>query len=448
MFRVLFVLPLFACTVQPINQTEKTEEENPYPDGFQFGDLVIDPGFIDFGNVELDATKTEDLVFINTGSSTVSVVSASIDGDSAFTLESSFLNFDLEPEAEEIVSVRFTPVQETSYEASLSVLISTESSAGEVELSGLGGDAQGSEPSGEPSEEPQEGGLELDKTSHNFGVISLNSTATLVINVDNPTEENITITGVSSTDAAFEISPYSNVQVDESISAGITRTLTINFTPTEEITYEGTITLETDSPDSPEIEIDLSGEGVYQCTVCSPQLRVEGQMSPVKAEVFQVGEMEAFGFPLWSEPNPNTQTLIIENTGDEELVITDIQIANDQGQPDYNQDFGNNCGTDGEFTLIGTNLPITIPPFDVQSQTASSATITVQYEYTGTAGGNCNDCYFTELLKDLLGLPFGGVSDDSLGAFGVSNFTKMTIVSNDNSGPFSVFLGAEVGTVQ
>ena len=48
-----------------------------------------------------------------------------------------------------------TPIQEVSYEASLSVLISTEGSAGEVALTGLGGDAQGGVPSGEPSEEPE-----------------------------------------------------------------------------------------------------------------------------------------------------------------------------------------------------------------------------------------------------------------------------------------------------
>ena len=409
MFRVLFVLPLFACTVQPINQTEKTpEDENQYPDGFQFGDLVIDPGSIDFGNVELDATKTEDLVFINTGSSTVSVVSASIDGDSAFTLESSFLNFDLEPEAEEIVSVRFTPVQDTSYEASLSVLISTESSAGEVALTGLGGDAQGSEPSGEPSEEPEEGGLDLDKTSHNFGEISLNSTATLVINVSNPTDENITVTGVSSSDAAYEISPYSNVQEGESISAGITRTMTINFSPTEEIVYEGTITLETDSAESPEIEIDLSGEGVYQCTICTARLLVNGQTTnPLVIN-------QAFGSvsPL---SNPLSTAITITNGGDEPLEITGLSMINDTGAPD-----ATNCGTDGNFTITNTvNTPMTLEPYNTSNNTAAEEVLNIQYFYEGSS----NFCLENQFF----------------------NPSKLVIESNDPNNPtFEIFFEANV----
>jgi len=409
MLRVLFVLPLFACTVQPLNQTEKTpEEENPYPDGFQFGDLVIDPGSVDFGNVELDATKTEELLFINTGSSPLSIVSASIDGDSAFTLESSFLNFDLEPEAEEIVSVRFTPIQDTSYEASLSVLISTESSAGEVSLAGLGGDAQGSEPSGEPPEEPTEGGLELDKTSHNFGQISLDSTATLVINVSNPTEENITITGVSSSDASFDISPYSNVQDGESISAGITRTMTINFTPTEEIMYEGVITLDTDSAESPEINIDLSGEGIYQCQICTARLLVNGQTSNPLVINQPFGSVS----PL---SNPLSTAITITNGGDEPLEISAITMLNDTGVPD-----ATNCGTDGNFTITNTvNAPMTLDPYNTSNNTASEEVLNIEYYYEGSS----NFCLENQFF----------------------NPSKLVIQSNDPNNPtFEIFFEANV----
>ena len=248
----------------------------------------------------------------------------------------------------------------------------------------------------------------------------------------------------SSTDSAFEVSPYSNVQEGETLSAGITRTMTINFKPTEEISYQGTLTLETDSPDTPEIDFTLSGEGVYQCQICAPLLRVDGQNSPAKAEVYQVGS----NF-LWNNPNPSSKTITLENHGDEDLVITDIQISNDPDAPNYETQFGsftNTCGTDGEFSLIGTNLPITIPPADQQTSLPGSATISVQYEYLGTEG-ECSDCYFTELLKDLLQLPFGGVSDDSLAGLGQTNFTMMEITSNDPNGTFKLFFGAEVGTV-
>jgi hypothetical protein len=400
--------------VQPINQQEKNteEEENLYPDGYQFGDLVIDPGAIDFGNVELDATKTEELLFVNTGTSTLSIVSASIDGDSAFTLESSFLNFDLEPEGEEIVNVRFAPIQETEYEASLSVLISTESSAGEVMISGLGGDAEGSEePSDEPSEEPQEGGLQLDKLSHDYGQISLNSTATLIINVTNPTEEAITVTGVSSTDPSFSISPYSNVQEGEAISAGITRTMTLNFNPSEEIMYEGTLTLETDSTEAPVIDIDLSGEGIYQCSVCTAKLQVNGLSSnPMTINSFQVG-LDFNTFQTY--PNPAVVPFTIANGGDEPLEISSITIMNDAALPALPL-----CGTDGTFTIPTTTTPFVLDPFDAATGTSDSITLDVTFTYSGS------DFFCGESVLDP---------------------SMLTIVSNDPTNPtFQVNLEATV----
>ena len=82
MFRVLFVPSLFACTVQPINQSENHEEENEYPDGFQLGDLIIDPGSVD-GNVSMQPKQKTLSLSIQVP---LQIVSASIDGDSAFTL--------------------------------------------------------------------------------------------------------------------------------------------------------------------------------------------------------------------------------------------------------------------------------------------------------------------------------------------------------------------------
>lgn len=439
MYRFLILLPMLSCSVGPINQIEKQaeEEESLYPNGYQFGELVIDPGALDFGNVTLNSTQTEELLFVNTGSSAISIVSASIEGDSVFSLESSFLNFELESGDEEIVNVRFTPREEKSYEASLSVLISTESSAGEVEITGLGGASEGGEPAEEPSQEQADGGLQFDTIVHDYGQIPIQATSAFVFNVSNVTGSPISITGITSSNSAFSVSPYSNVKDGETISANITRTMTINFKPTQMIAYSGTITVLTDSAETPQIELDLSGEGI--CQTCSPRITIDGLSSPYKASVFQAGDKDLFGFPLWSEPNPKTQSITLKNEGDQDLVITNIQIENDQTQPDYSGDFST-CGTDGVFTLISTNLPITVTP-------GSTTSVSVQFEYVSSNGGNCNDCYFPDL--SFLGLPFGGVSDDSADFFGagIVNYTKMTIQSNDNTGDYIVFLGAEVGVI-
>ncbi len=378
-----YILPslLIGCTLEPINQMEKTTDTaDAYADAFVFGDLVVDPGVLDFGAVDLEDTKTEDLVFINTGTSTLNIVNASLDGDSAFSLASSFLDFELEAEAEEIVTVQFTPNEEKSYEATLSILLSSESGTGEVEIIGTGGDAvadPSGEPGGEPGDDPVEGGLSLSKTSHDYGQISLYSTATLIIDVLNESEEAITITDVTSTNAAFELSPYSNVQVNEAISAGITRTMTINFTPDQEIEYDGTITLETDSELTPEITIDLSGEGTYQCQVCAPRLSINGQyQSPLTINSFQIG-IDFMTFQMY--PNPAVETFTISNSGDEPLEISSITVTNDTNAPGSLL-----CGTDGTFTIPEQQTPIELAPIDQATNTADAFEMDVTYTYSGS----------------------------------------------------------------
>ena len=378
MYRVLLPLLCMACTVSPINTTEKQPEDSPYPDGYTLGDLVIDPGTLDFGNVAIDDTLTEELLFINTSSAPISVVSASIDGDSVFSLESSYLSFDIDGGAEEIVNVRFTPIAEDSYEASLSVLISTESSPGEVVLLGNSGDVTSEPESGEPSDTPTEAGLEFNKSSHDYGQISLNSTATFIVDVSNDSDDPITITGISSTNSAFSVSPYSNVQEGEAISAGITRTMTINFLPTEEIAYSGTLTLETDSDATPSVDIDLEGEGVYQCQVCAPKLQVNGLGSnPLTVDTFKIGlDLNTF----MTYPNPSIVPFTISNGGDEPLEITSITLANDTSAPDTIL-----CGTDGMFDMPTLGTPLTLAPYDTLNNIADTTVFDLTYTYSGSS---------------------------------------------------------------
>ncbi|MEC7986254.1 MAG: choice-of-anchor D domain-containing protein [Myxococcota bacterium] len=377
MLRYIIPVTFLGCTLETINQMEEKNTETAEDDNtLVFGDLIVDPGILDFGGVELEDSKTEELVFINNGSSTLNIVNASLDGDSAFSLESSFLDFELDADAEEIVTVQFTPNEEKVYGATLNILLSSESGTGAVEIIGTGGDAT-AEPSGEPGDDPVEGGLSLSKTSHDYGEISLYSTATLILDVVNESEEAITITNVTSSNAAFELSPYSNVQVDEAISAGITRTMTVNFTPDQEITYDGTITLETDSDITPEISIDLSGEGVYQCQVCAPRLSINGQyQSPLTINTFQIG-IDFMTFQMY--PNPAVETFTIANSGDEPLEITSITVTNDTNAPGSLL-----CGTDGNFTIPELSTPISLNPIDQAANTADSFDMDVTYTYAGS----------------------------------------------------------------
>jgi len=148
-------------------------------------------------------------------------------------------------------------------------------------------------------------------------------------------------------------------------------------------------------------------------------------VSPMKADEFVIGlDLTTFQ----TNPNPMSKTLTISNSGDEELVITALNINNDPNAPSDGQ-----CGTDGEFSVLGANLPITLAPYDVQSGQMDSVEVSIQFAYAGTED-SCFDCV----------TPFLGVNDDS--TMGLLPTTTMEVVSNDPSGAFTVFLGGSVSS--
>ena len=111
-------------------------------------------------------------------------------------------------------------------------------------------------------------GLSLSKTNHNFGQIDLNATATLRIEIENISDEDIGIANITSTNQAFAISSFSEIQICDVIVASNKKILNIGLTPTQEVDNSDVVELVTSTGER--FDINLSGEGT--CAQCVPTI--------------------------------------------------------------------------------------------------------------------------------------------------------------------------------
>ena len=277
--RALFFLLMAGCGVTPLNKSTTDTEDSGIDldipeDSFMLGELAIAPQQLNFGTILVGNVESQTVNLINTGADTLSIASINIEGDSSFALQTSFSPFDLDAGGEEIVQVEFNPASAADFSATMSVLISTESSKGEIDMQGVGTldeDETGTETDTE-TETSNDDGLELAQTSYDFGNVAMNQTKSQSISIVNNSNEDITVNDITISDQNFTISPASNVQIGEVIEAGLTQAITVSFTPLEEKEYSGTVTIKSDSAQTPSLDLDVTGTG--SCATCAPAIYV------------------------------------------------------------------------------------------------------------------------------------------------------------------------------
>jgi hypothetical protein len=298
----------------------------------RIGDLQITPGSIDFGVLPPGQEHAEELLLENLGEKELDIASLYIDGASEFTLATSAMSFAIDPGSEEAITVLFNPLIEQEYSGQLNVLVSAESGIGQLPITGVCDlDAQdtGMDQEAE-TDEPSVGVFEVDLTEFDFGDIAKNTTATVTANLTNGTDQDIYISDITSSVPVFGISEYSDLGPNATISSGMTRSLLLTFTPTEEQNYSGVITVHGDLAP---VTIDLSGAG--KCTICAPDINIYTGGSGQDL-------LNQFAVTLFN--NPDSQQLSISNTGDEPLEIYSIEIHNDVQVPSLY------CGSDAQYS--------------------------------------------------------------------------------------------------
>ena len=125
------------------------------------------------------------------------------------------------------------------------------------------------EPSSEPSEEPTEtNGLSLSTTTLDLGSTDVSTGVTGSITVTNDAASDITISMISFSDPAFDLAgdPSVNIDIGSVLTSGTSMDLVVELFADAAQTYSGTMTITSDSTVTPELTVDLTGEGVETAT--------------------------------------------------------------------------------------------------------------------------------------------------------------------------------------
>ncbi|MCH8012064.1 MAG: VCBS repeat-containing protein [Candidatus Marinimicrobia bacterium] len=99
--------------------------------------------------------------------------------------------------------------------------------------------------------------ISISRDSLNFGLTRMDSTKNLQFNVYNyGTDGTLEVTNITSSGGEFVPTPTS-----ASISPGDASTITINFTPTDMLTYSDSLTIFSNDPNNPQVTLYVSGTG-------------------------------------------------------------------------------------------------------------------------------------------------------------------------------------------
>lgn len=125
-------------------------------------------------------------------------------------------------------------------------------------------DADGNAPCVDTQEETN--GLSLSATTLDLGSTDVGTSVTGSITVTNDAASDITIATIDFSDSAFALSGSSPFEVGSVLSSGTSLDLVVDFNASAAQTYSGTMTITSDSTVTPELTVDLTGEGVEAAT--------------------------------------------------------------------------------------------------------------------------------------------------------------------------------------
>ncbi len=310
------------------------------------GALSLSASEFAFGDVSVNATAAADTTLTNTGDGALHV-DATLAGEDAFS--TTVTGLDLAGGATSVVTLDFAPLQAREFVATLTLAIDGGDSL-DLPVTGTGTD--GGEDTDTGTEPADEGDVDVKSPSMAFGKIDVDDDATMTVEVSNIGLADLSVSNAITTDPAFTISgDFASARV---LAPGDRKSLTITFLPTSEKVYAAKATLTTDDPDEGRVDIDLSGEGVSLCEICSPLIDVDtGGSDPYSVTDFN------------TLLGPDKRVFTIQNVGDKDLDVSDVSV---------NNDFISTCGT---FTLGGWTGAKSVKPY---------ATTTFNVTYDTTSG--------------------------------------------------------------
>ncbi len=207
----------------------------------QLPDIIVSADSLDFGIVFIGSDSTKILTVSNQGSDPLIVSNISSDADE-FTVD--LTGFTLQPSQSQNVNVTFTPISDELIFGILSIVSNDPNNPiVEVSLSG-----QGLIP-GVPN-------IYVSTDSLDFGIVIVGTDSLKTLTVSNNGDASLSVTEIYTNTDEYSVDLRSfDLEPDEF------QNLTITFAPTYEGTILDTLTILSNDPDEPVVEVPLSGEG-------------------------------------------------------------------------------------------------------------------------------------------------------------------------------------------
>ena len=284
--------------------------------------LTINTSSLSFGSITVNTSSIQTVVLTSTGTSAVTVNSASITG-AGFSLVGGSLPVTLNPNQSATLQVQFKPTAAGAVAGQLT--ISSSSSTGSKSVVALSG-------SGTAVANPQ---LTVSPSSLSFGSVTVNSATTRTVTLTSTGTSSVTVNSASIAGSGFTIVAGS---FPVTLNPSQSLTLQIQFKPTTAGSVAGQLTISSNSSSGSTSVVTLSGTG----TAANSQLTVS---------------TTSLSFGSVAINTATTQTVTLTSSGTSSVIISAATI------------------TGAGYATLGGSFPLTLNPGQI-------ATLQIQFKPT------------------------------------------------------------------
>ncbi|MDP3149936.1 MAG: FISUMP domain-containing protein [Ignavibacteria bacterium] len=257
----------------------------------KFPDILVSTNVLDFETVYKDSTIGKEFTITNTGTADLQIQSLSFYQTSSAYKVTTF-NQTIKPDSTRNVSISFKPTEIASYADTLYIYHNAAGSPAKVTLTGSG------------IEVPKPV-IKIAVTSVTFDTTYIGSNNQKTITIINEGTADLFVTNISANKPVF-----STTETTFTVGAGLQHLLALNFAPTSDSGYSGTLTIQHNAVSSPST-LSLAGKGKKH----------------VPNIILSSKEINFGVITVYTHVDVN---LTINNSGTADLIVTNINSSNNR----------------------------------------------------------------------------------------------------------------------
>ena len=213
------------------------------------GRLTVLQSTIDFGTVDIGKSKQASVTFRNDGNGNLTVGTPSISGNNSteFRIVGG-VSTSIPPSSTGTITVEFIPNNPAGLKQAMLTFTTSDSQAPQATIS-LSGTAQG-----------DAGGIVLQNTELNFGVVNVGYSATRNLYVINMSQSPVYLTGIV-TEGTYKSLFEAEMKTSNPIPAGMSAMIQVTFRPTGSGMRTAQLCFHSSDPKMPQCSVPLFGDG-------------------------------------------------------------------------------------------------------------------------------------------------------------------------------------------